>query len=62
MQYECGSINLKKDNIYAWADFSSCAAGASTGGDSWMCIAIGAPNATTYAEAPEKLVDGTNPT
>ena len=30
----------------------------------WMSwkLAIGAPNATTYAEAPEKLVDGTNPT
>jgi len=62
VQYECGSINLKKDNIYAWQEFSSCAAGASTGGDSWMCIGIGAPNATTYAEAPEKLVDGSNPT
>jgi hypothetical protein len=25
-------------------------------------MAIGAPNASTYAEAPEKLTDGTNPT
>ena len=37
-------------------------AGGSTGGDNWMCMAIGAPNASTYAEAPEKLTDGTNPT
>jgi prepilin-type N-terminal cleavage/methylation domain-containing protein len=62
VQYECGNINLRKDNIYAWSEFASCAGGASTGGDTWMCIAIGAPNATTYAEAPEKLTDGTNPT
>lgn len=62
VQYECGSINLKKDNIFAWQEFSACNAGLSTGGDSWMCMGIGAPNATTYAEAPEKLTDGTNPT
>ncbi len=62
VQYECGSINLKKDNIYAYQEFATCNAGGSTGGDSWMCIGIGAPNASTYAEAPEKLTDGTNPT
>ena len=62
VQYECGSINLKKDNLYAFQEFATCAAGGSTGGDNWMCMAIGAPNASTYAEAPEKLTDGTNPT
>ncbi len=62
VQYECGSINLKKDNLYAYQEFATCSAGGSTGGDSWMCMAIGAPNASTYAEAPEKLTDGTNPT
>ena len=62
VQYECGNINLKKDNIFAFQEFAACNAGLSTGGDSWMCMGIGAPNATTYAEAPEKLTDGTNPT
>jgi prepilin-type N-terminal cleavage/methylation domain-containing protein len=61
VQYECGNINLKKDNIFAWSDFASCNQGASSGGDTWMCIGIGAPNLSTYTEAPEKLTDGSNP-
>ena len=60
--HQCGTFGVTPDNIFAWQDFSTCAAGGSTGGDTWMCIGIGAPNATTYAEAPEKLTDGTNPT
>lgn len=62
IEYSCSSVPVSPDNIFAWADFSSCAMGSSAGGDTWMCIGIGAPNATTYAEAPEKLMDGTNPT
>jgi hypothetical protein len=60
--HQCGSFGETPDNIFAWQDFSTCSSGSSTGGDTWMCISIGAPNSTTYAEAPEKLTDGTNPT
>ncbi|MEY2981629.1 MAG: PilD-dependent protein PddA [Planctomycetota bacterium] len=62
VQYECGNVALKKDNLYAYQEFATCASGGSTGGDNWMCLSIGSPNASTYTEAPEKLTDGTNPT
>jgi hypothetical protein len=60
--YQCGSLGSSPDNIFRYQEFAACSAGGSAGGDTWMCISIGAPNATTYAEAPEKLTDGTNPT
>lgn len=61
VQYECGSINLKKDNIYTFNDFTTGGCKGIQEGDSWMCIAIGLPSATTYAQAPERLTDGSIP-
>ncbi len=61
VQYECGSLTLRKDNIYTWQDFSSGGCKGIQEGDSWMCIGIGAPTNTAYAEAPEKLTNGANP-
>jgi prepilin-type N-terminal cleavage/methylation domain-containing protein len=62
VQFECGSINLKKDNIYTFQDFSTGGCKGVTEGDTWMCIGIGNPTATTYTAAPEKLTNGANPT
>jgi prepilin-type N-terminal cleavage/methylation domain-containing protein len=61
--YECGSINLSKDNIYMW-DFTSGGCLGKLAGDTWMCISIGSPaNATIgVTEAPEKLTNGQNST
>lgn len=61
VQYECGSINLRKDNCYKW-DYVGNLCKGMTEGDTWMCIVIGNPSATMVAEAPERLTDGTTPT
>ncbi|MFZ9915046.1 MAG: prepilin-type N-terminal cleavage/methylation domain-containing protein [Phycisphaerales bacterium] len=61
VQHECGSINLKKDNIFAWSDFASGGCKGLLEGDTWLTIAIGNPTAAVYTEAPEKLTDGSNP-
>ncbi|MFO0827013.1 MAG: prepilin-type N-terminal cleavage/methylation domain-containing protein [Phycisphaerales bacterium] len=66
--WECGAVNLSKDNIYA-PDFaqSGCTPVAGDGrgsGDTWMCITIGSPANPNYlcTEAPELLTDGSSPT
>jgi len=62
--WECGAINLSKDNIYA-ADFaqSGCTpvAGKPEGsGDTWLCITIGTPPGPNFflVEAGELLTSG----
>ena len=62
VQFECGSINLKKDNIYTFSDFSTGGCKGVQEGDTWMCIGIGNPTNTVYTAAPEKLTTGANPT
>lgn len=61
VQYECGAINLRKDNCYKW-DFVGNSCKGMTEGDTWMCIIIGNPSVTMATEAPERLYDGTTPT
>jgi len=61
VQYECGSITLKKDNIYTFSDFASGGCKGIQEGDTWMCIGIGSPTNTSYTQAPERLTDGTTP-
>ncbi len=62
VQYECGSITLKKDNIYTFSDFASGGCKGIQENDTWMCIGIGSPTNTSYQQAAERLTDGTNPT
>jgi prepilin-type N-terminal cleavage/methylation domain-containing protein len=62
VQFECGSINLKKDNIFTFSDFASGGCKGIQEGDTWMCIGIGNPTNTVYVAAPEKLTTGANPT
>lgn len=65
--WECGAVNLTKDNIYNYEyTQAGCTANAGDGrgsGDTWMAITIGTPNATTglVAEGEEKLTNGTAP-
>ena len=61
VQYECGSITLKKDNIYTFSDFATGGCKGIQEGDTWMCIGIGSPTNTSYTQAPERLTDGTMP-
>ncbi|RLS96486.1 MAG: prepilin-type N-terminal cleavage/methylation domain-containing protein [Planctomycetota bacterium] len=61
VQYECGSVNLKKDNIFA-AEFPplpTCKGIKER--DTWLTMAIGSPpqSELTYTEAPERRIDGT---
>lgn len=65
VQYECGAINLKKDNIFAW-EYTTGGCKGLIEGDTWLTICIGNPAANPtatsgYVEGPEKLTDGTNP-
>jgi type II secretory pathway pseudopilin PulG len=67
VSWECGSVNLSKDNIFAYEfSTSGCTPAAGQGqgaGDTWICISFGAPSAPNYfvTEAPEKLTDGSTP-
>lgn len=61
VQYECGNVNLKKDNIFAW-EFTASSCKGIKERDTWLTIAIGNPpaNELTYTEAPERRIDGTS--
>ncbi|MBL9149349.1 MAG: prepilin-type N-terminal cleavage/methylation domain-containing protein [Phycisphaerae bacterium] len=63
--WECGAVNLSKDNIFTSTDFPSaaCSPGDSQGrmgGDTFMCISIGTPPGPNFlfTEAPELLTNG----
>ena len=61
VQFECGSINLKKDNIYTFSDFASGGCKGMLEGDTWLCIGIGMPAPNFYTCAPERLTNGMLP-
>jgi hypothetical protein len=71
IQYECGSITLRKDNIYSHIEFKSCnpttgpTGGDYGGGDNYMCLTVGQAgnplNPTQppiVGEMPERLTNG----
>jgi len=59
VQFECGSINLRKDNVYA-ADFTTGLCKGIQEADSWMGIFIGTnTQGTIYTAGPERRTDGT---
>jgi len=71
IQYECGSITLRKDNIYSHIEFKACnppqgpTGGDFGGGDNYMCLHTGQAGnpanpaqAPTVAEMPERLTNG----
>jgi prepilin-type N-terminal cleavage/methylation domain-containing protein len=65
--WECGSINLSKDNIFAY-EFpqTGCTPVANDGkgsGDTWLCITIGTPASPNFicTEGPEVLTNGSTP-
>jgi hypothetical protein len=68
IQYECGSITLRKDNIYSHLEFVSCnptggpTGGAFGGGDNWMTVTDGTPlnnnNPPFVSEIKERLTNG----
>ncbi len=65
--WECGSVNLSKDNIfnyeYTQAGCSSTAGDGRGSGDTWLCISIGSPPVLTgfVTEGEEKLTNGSSP-
>jgi hypothetical protein len=61
VQFECGSINLRKDNIYTYEDFNSGGCKGMLEGDTWLCIGIGQPVPNFYTCAPERLTNGALP-
>ena len=62
VQYECGGVNLSKDNIFTFDTiFSSGGCKGILEGDTWLCMHHGA-TATTVAESKEKLTNGSDPT
>ncbi|MDI9402934.1 MAG: prepilin-type N-terminal cleavage/methylation domain-containing protein [Limnohabitans sp.] len=65
VQYECGSSQLQKDNLFTVDSYFSSAqcapGGANQGGDAWLCMAHAVTD-TLYNESAEKLTDGTAPT
>jgi prepilin-type N-terminal cleavage/methylation domain-containing protein len=61
VQFECGFLNLKKDNIYTFTDFSTDGCKGVLEGDTWLCIAIGQPGPAAYTCAPERLTTGALP-
>ncbi len=61
VQYECGSVNLSKDNIFTFDTmFSSGGCKGLLEGDTWLCMAHGA-TAAIYAESKELLTNGATP-
>jgi len=60
VQFECGTTNLRKDNIFTFLDFAQCqpASAQVTGGDTWLCIGTGNPTDTAYAVGVERLTNG----
>jgi prepilin-type N-terminal cleavage/methylation domain-containing protein len=65
--WECGAINLSKDNIFNY-EFTQSGCTPVTGdgrgsGDTWLCISIGSPATPNYlcTEGPEILTNGTPP-
>jgi len=68
IQYECGNITLRKDNIYSHIEFKTCnpstgpTGGDFGGGDNWMCLTTGNPannnQPPVVAEIPERLTNG----
>jgi len=63
VQYECGSSNLAKDNLFTVDTYfqSSQCGGPILGGDTWLCMHHGA-TATLVAESKELLTNGATPT
>ncbi len=61
VQFECGSINLRKDNIDTYEDFNSGGCKGMLEGDTWLCIGIGQPVPSFYTCAPERLTSGALP-
>jgi len=58
VQYECGSVNLRKDNIFHW-DFAASSCKGIRERDTWLLIKVGVPpqDESVYAAAPERLRD-----
>lgn len=66
--WECGTVNLSKDNIFNYeftqSGCTSLGTDGRTAGDTWICISIGSPNSATQfsvTEAPERLTTGATP-
>lgn len=65
--WECGAVNLSKDNIFNYEfNQTGCTAVQGDGrgaGDTWICISIGNPGGPNFlvTEAPERLTNGNPP-
>jgi prepilin-type N-terminal cleavage/methylation domain-containing protein len=66
--WECGSVNLSKDNIFNYEyTQAGCTPNSGDGrgsGDTWLCISIGTPSAANgglVTEGEERLTDGSAP-
>jgi prepilin-type N-terminal cleavage/methylation domain-containing protein len=65
--WECGGVNLSKDNIFqcefTQAGCSSVAGDGRGGGDTWLCLSSGAPSGPDYFvnEVGERLTNGVAP-